>query len=107
MVTQALALWSNTVQFEGDPYIVMLDIAKAHPSTPHSLLWENMYTLGVPPTMISILCHAYEHTQCCFKANNTRTAKNGGSTSVALFPHSFSAPCTNVSTVRCRIGSRR
>ena len=66
MVTQALAVWSNAVQFEGNPYIILLDIAKAYPSTPHPLPWETMYTLGVPPTMISILRHAYERTRCCF-----------------------------------------
>ena len=61
-MTHLLTLWSNVLQFEGDPYVILLDIAKAYLSTPHPLLWETMYTLGVPPAMISVLCYAYEHT---------------------------------------------
>ena len=108
-VTQALALWSNTLQFEGDGYIVLLDIAKAFPSTPHPLLWETMYTPGVPPTMISILGMHMNTPSAASrrKANNTRTTKNGGVKEAALFPHSFYASCMNVSTVPCRGGSQR
>ena len=69
IVTQALGLRCNFLQFEGHPYVILLDIAKAHPSTPNPLLWETMYTLGVPPTMISILRPACKHTQCVVMAN--------------------------------------
>ena len=47
-ITQATALWSNVLQFNGEPYAVLLDIAKAYPSTPHPLFWETMYWVGVP-----------------------------------------------------------
>ena len=47
---------------------VLLDIANSYPSTPKPLLWETMYTLGIPPAMISTLRHGYQHTQCCFSA---------------------------------------
>ena len=64
-----LALWSNVLQFEGDPYVILLDIGRAYPSTAHPLLWETMYTLGVPATMVYIVRHACEHTQYFFMAD--------------------------------------
>ena len=67
-MTQALASRVNVLQFEHDPYILLHDTAKAYPSTRQPLLWETMYTLGVPPAMISILRHAYEHTRSFFNA---------------------------------------
>ena len=65
-ITQAMTLWSSVLQCDGEPYVVLLDIAKAYPSTPHALLWETMYTLGVPASMVSLLRQAYGQTQCFF-----------------------------------------
>ena len=48
-ITQATALWTNFLQFDGEPYVVLLDIAKAYPSLPHPLLWETMHRVGAPP----------------------------------------------------------
>ena len=45
-ITQATALWSNVLQLDGEAYVVLLDIAKAYPNTPHPLLWETMYRVG-------------------------------------------------------------
>ena len=33
-ITKATALWSNVLQFDGEPYVVLLDIAKASPALP-------------------------------------------------------------------------
>ena len=71
-ITQAMALWSNVLQFEGEPYAVLLDIAKAYPSTPHPLLWETMHTLGVPAPMISLIRQAYCQTRYFFRAGGTQ-----------------------------------
>ena len=48
--------------------MVLLDIAKAYPSTPHALLWETFYTLGVPASMVSLLRQAYGKPGCFFRA---------------------------------------
>ena len=61
-ITQAMTLWSSVLQCDGEPYVVFLDIAKAYLSTPHALLWETMYTLGVPASMVSLLRRAYGQT---------------------------------------------
>ena len=45
--TQATALGTNFLQFDGERYVVLVDIVKAYPSTPHPLLWETMYRVGV------------------------------------------------------------
>ena len=106
-VTQALALWSNVLQFEGNPYVVLLDIAKAHPSTPHALLWETMCILGVPPTMT--LRHTYEHTQCVFKADGQRHMYRQKRVSKRVVPssHSYFVWCISASTALCPAGSLR
>ena len=67
-ITQAMTLGSSVLQCDGEPYVVLLDIAKAYPSIPHALLWETMYTLGVPASMVSLLRQAYGQTRCFFRA---------------------------------------
>ena len=97
-MTQALAFWSNILQFEGDSYIVLLDIAKAYLSNPHPLLWATIYTLGVPLPMISTLRHAYEHTQCCFSVEcrqHTYRQKRGVTEGHPLSPAYF-VLCTRI-----------
>ena len=54
--------------------MVLLDIAKAYPSTPHALPWETMYTLGVPASMVSLLRQAYGQTRCFFRAGGRQHA---------------------------------
>ena len=65
-ITQAMTLWSSALQCDGEPYMVLLDIAKAYPSLPHALLWEITYTLGVPASMVSLLRRAYGPTRYFF-----------------------------------------
>ena len=38
-ITQAMALWSNVLQFEGEPYVVLLDIAKTYHNSTTSVTW--------------------------------------------------------------------
>ena len=62
-ITQAMTLWSSVLPFDGEPYVVLLNIAKAYPSTPHALPWETLYTLAVPASMVSLLRQAYGQTR--------------------------------------------
>ena len=67
-ITQATALWTNVLQFDGGPYVVLLDIAKAYPSIPLPLLWDHVSGGCPPPPMIAILRQAYAQTWCFFRA---------------------------------------
>ena len=71
-ITQAMALWFYVLQSEGEPYVILLDIAKAYPITPHPLLWETMHTLSVLAPMISLIRQAYSQTRCFFRARDTQ-----------------------------------
>ena len=50
----------------GAPDVVLLDIAKAYPSTPHPLLWVAMQQVGVPDRYISMMQYAYQETRCYY-----------------------------------------
>ena len=47
-VTQAAQLWLFVLHATGELYVALLDIAKAHHSTPHPLVWNILHTTWPP-----------------------------------------------------------
>ena len=63
-LSQAIKLLSPALSMPGTPDVVLLDIAKAFPSTPHPLLWAAMQQVGVPDRYISMMQYTYQETRC-------------------------------------------
>ena len=65
-LSQAIKLWSSALSMPGTPDVVLLDIAKAYPSTPHPLLRAAMQQVGVPDCYISMMRYAYQESRCYY-----------------------------------------
>ena len=71
-LSQAIKLWSSALSMLGTPDVVLLDIAKAYPSTPHPLLWAAMQQVGVPDRYISMMQYAYQETRCYYRVDGEK-----------------------------------
>ena len=71
-LSQAIKLWSSALSMPGTPDVVLLDIAKAHPSTPHPLLWAAMQQVGVPHRYISMMQYASQETRCYYRVDGEK-----------------------------------
>ena len=87
-----MKLWSSALSMPGTPDVVLLDIAKAYPSTPHPLLWAAMQQVGVQDRYISMMQYTYQETRCCYRVDGEkhsydqrRGVKQGGPLSPLLF----------------------
>ena len=71
-LSQAIKLWSSALNMPETPDVVLLDIAKAYPSTPHPLLWAAMQQVGVPDRYISMMQYTYQETRCYYRVNGEK-----------------------------------
>ena len=71
-LSQAIKLWSSAPSMPGAPDVVLPDIAKAYPSTPHPLLWAAMPQVRVPNRYISMMQYAYQETRCYYREDGEK-----------------------------------
>ena len=71
-LSQAIKLWWSALSMPGTQDVVLPDIAKAYPSTPHPLLWAAMQRVGVPDRYISMMQYAYQETRCYFRVDGEK-----------------------------------
>ena len=71
-LSQGIKLWSSALHMPGAPDVVLLDIAKAYPSTPHPLLWAALQRVGVPDRYISVMQYAYQETRWYYRVDGEK-----------------------------------